>query len=160
MKLLQENNEEKNPKKTNKLLILIIISIIIIAIISLTIFIIIVTSPSHKLKKYLEENNYICNNETCSKQINEENHIVNYKNGDIFINTPTYNISLNKLATLQINKQDLVCTFKYSNNLEPVTESLTSQTICNTYINTINTHINNYHNIIEQENIDFDKLVK
>lgn len=156
MKLLNENND--NVKKSNKLFILIII-VIIIAIISIVIYINIVTNPSYKLKKYLKENDYVCNNETCSKIINEENHIVNYKNGNINIDNSEYSVTINNNVTLQINKLELICTYKYNKDLEPVTEALTNQSICNNYTVTVNNYLNNYHEIITKENIDYDKLV-
>lgn len=158
MKKLSENND--NIKKSNKLFIPIILVIIIIAIISIVIYINIVSNPSTKLKKYLKDNDYVCNNETCSKIISEENHIVNYKNGDINISNSEYSVTINNNVTLQINKLELICTYKYNKDLKPVTEALTNQSICNTYTVTVNHYLNNYNEIITKENIDYSKIVK
>ena len=150
-KIIPYKKKKPNIKK------LILPIIVILIIISIIVFISNLINPSNKAKRYLEKNGYICNKQTCTKDINNNIYTFNYEKLVFYIDTPTYYITIsNNTPIITIKDDEYVCTFS-KDNYEAFTlvdNSFTYNKVCETYIDKVNNHIQEYKEIITSSKIN------
>lgn len=161
---MPKKNEElkrkkTNPKLTKKNYFIIIIPIVLILLITAIIayYTFIYSNNYNKLKRYLTDNNYICNNDSCSINIDEVTEIIDLKTGILTVSNMDYTYMINKnYASYQDNKNELVCSYtspKYE-FYQKIDTSFTDGSNCEVYISKINKSIDKYQGIFESSNID------
>lgn len=164
IKKLTYNEETKNKKLTFKQIKLILIAIIILVLTLLVLFyIFIYQNDTNKLKRYLKEDGFICNNKVCSKDINELTYNIDVKDGSLNVDSPNYSFVLsNAKHTLEIKKDNLICTYEKMpfSKYEEVNEEYTYTRQCKVYIKVLNEMINNYNKILDKSKVDVNKLEK
>ena len=121
--------------------------IVLIAVVVLIIFISSLVSPSNKAKKYLEDNGYICNKQTCTKDSNNNIYTFNYDNLTYFVDTDFYYVNIGKEApSLTLKDDEYVCTFTKDDYkvFTLVDNSFIYNQMCEKYVEKVNSHIKEY----------------
>jgi len=145
------------PKKKINIKKLIVPAIILIALIILIVFISSLVNPSNKAKKYLEANGYICNKQTCTKDINNNIYTFNYETLTYYIDTETYNVNVGKENPMLTLKYDeYVCYFTKDNYkiFTEVDNTFIYNQNCEKYVENVNNHIKEYKKIITEAGIN------
>ncbi len=169
MKKEKELTYKKRTNKTgvklerkNYIIIIVPIILIILLIVAIGFYVFIYSNPSAKLKKYLLENSYVCNKNSCSIIKNNEVHNINYKTGDISISTNEYDCYISSNVTYQSKSNNQICTY-YKNDyqrLTPIDTSFTTDVSCEKNIDIINKNIIYYRELLTEIDIDVNNLSK
>lgn len=158
-----KHKEKTNLNKHNYIIIIVPILLVLLLIAAIALYVFVYSNPASKLKKYLVNNAYTCNKNSCSIQKGNETHIVYFKTGDISISTEEYDcyISSNNI-TYQSKTNEKVCTYYKENyqRLNPIDNSFTTDVSCEKNIDTINKNIIYYKELFTNIDIDVNKLTK
>lgn len=160
---LKHHHDNDKLSKKNYIIIIVPIILAILLVIAIALFVFIFSNPSNRLKKYLIKENYICNSETCSKKINDDNYIINYKNGYFYVENDTYRLTLsNTTPSLEVKNSEYICTYTNSNYLvfTHIDSTFMYNKQCEKYINDINKNIDFYQRIFTDSEVDVNKLEK
>ncbi len=166
---MKKNEELKHytKKKLNKKNYIIIIAPIVLSIIlivSIAIYVFIFTNPSNKLKRYLEDKNYICNKEVCSKEEDDSNYIFNYKNFIMYVENDNYRlkIDINEIPNLEIKSSEYICTYNKTDykRLTHIDNTFIYDKKCDQFVIDINKSIDTFKLILESSDIDVNQLEK
>lgn len=167
---MKKNNEELKHQKeqfkmTKKHYFIIIIPIVLIIILTgiIAYYVFIYENSSNKLKRNLLNQNYICNKETCSINVDDNTEIVDYKTGILTVTNVDYTYIINQnYVTYQDNNKELVCTYRNNNYdfYKQIDKSFTQNTNCEVYIPTINKTIKRYQEIFDSSKINVNDLKK
>ncbi len=161
LKHKQINKKEKvKLNRQNYIIIIVPIILIIFLIIAIGLYVFVFSNPSSKLKKYLLDNSYTCNKNSCSIIKDNENHTINYKTGDISISSEDYDCYISNNVTYQAKEDNQICTYYKDNyqRLNPIDNSFTTDASCEKNIETINKHIIYYRELLTNIDIDVNKL--
>ena len=153
-KLVLVQNKKTNKKK------LILFGLIAIAILILIVFIYSLINPSNKAKKYLQNNDYICNKQTCTKDSNNNIYTFNYDNLTYFVDTDFYYVNIGKEApSLTLKDDEYVCTFTKDDYkvFTLVDNSFIYNQMCEKYVEKVNSHIKEYEKIITESGINVNR---
>lgn len=134
---------------------ILIFSIIVVLVLSF--YIIYITNPSTKAKRYLTNNGYVCNKQTCTKDIGNNIYTFNYKLLTYNVDTDFYYVNINdESPSLTLKDDEYVCTFTKDNykRFTLVDNTFVYNKICEKYIEKVNSHIKEYKQIIEESNIN------
>lgn len=161
LELTHKETEQK--KKYSKKSIRLILSFVLAALLLVAIlfYIFIYNSDSNKLKRYLINNNYTCNSSICSKDINGVTYNINYKNGDLNIDSPIYSFNLsNTNHKLELKKEKEHCLYEKNNfsKYDEVDETFTYSSRCKAYIEDVNEIISNYNIILGESKVDVNNF--
>lgn len=155
--------KEVKLNKKNYITIMIPIILVILLILGIALYVFIITNPSNKLKKHLEEIDYICNNKTCSKEEENTYYTINYKEFSMYVETSSYRLTISdSTPSLEVKNNETVCTYtKDSYTLFTlVDDTFIYDKKCENYITDINKYIKEYKTIVKQSGIDVNKINK
>lgn len=131
--------------------------IVIILIVVLVFFITSLLNPSNKAKRYLENNGYVCNKQTCTKDFNNNIYTFNYKALTYNVDTDSYYVNIGKENPILTLKDDeYVCYFtkdEYKVFAE-VDNTFIYNKNCEKHVENVNKHIKEYKKIITEANIN------
>lgn len=163
-------NEEKqlptNDVKLNKkniITIIIPIILVILLIIGIALYVFVYTSPSNKLKNYLEEIGYTCNKKTCSKELANNYYTINYSDISLYIENNEYRLTVSdETPTLEVKESEIVCTYTKGDytRFTFVDDTFIYDKKCEKYLHEINYFIEEYKTIVKQSGIDVNKLAE
>lgn len=160
-KLLPSTEVKLNKK--NYITILIPIILVIILILGIAFYVFVITSPYNKLKKHLEEIEYICNNKTCTKEVKNTYYTINYKEFSMYVETPKYRLTISdSTPSLEVKNTETVCTYTKGDYslFTLVDNTFIYEKKCEDYIKDINKYIGEYKEIVKQSGIDVNKINK
>ena len=152
--------EEKKliPVQKNKLNIKLILAVaVLLVLLILVVFIINITNPSNKAKMYLENNGYICNKQTCTKDENSNIYTFNFKTLTYNVDTAIYHVNIGEDSpSLTIKDDEYVCTFIKDNYtmFTQIDNTFIYNKNCEKYIKKVNSHIKEYKQIITESGIN------
>lgn len=149
--------------KKNYLVIIIPIILVILLIVVIALYVFIYTSPSNKIKNYLIDSGYNCNNKNCSKELDDSYYTFDFKNYNLRIDNEEYNlmISINS-PTLEIKSKEYICNYIKDNysTFTHVDNTFIYNQQCEKYITNVNDAITYYEKIITDNKIDVKKIEK
>jgi hypothetical protein len=133
----------------------------ILAIAFCAVYLIIFTSPSNRLKSYLKTNGYSCNSTNCIKSENNKEYSVNYKNGELNINTQEYSMVIGTtVVNLHENNNGQNCTYKREDSKANVNSSTNNDGKCDKRVAEINDEITKYRELLFKADVNIDKIGK
>ena len=152
--------------KVSKKNIAIIIIPIILTLILITIifyYCIIYNSPKNKLKRYLENYNYVCSKNICTKQKDNAQYSINLKKINFEYTNLEYEFFLSESKlSLNIIENEMVCNYTQDKStfFSEVDKNSTSNSRCKKYIEDVNKYIEYFEDIIESSEVDVNDLKK
>ena len=164
MKLLPNKEEEPTTKKfiPNKkriILIGVIVLVLLVFIITISIY----TKPSNVLKRYLEKEDFNCENKICNKKIGNTTYKINYKTGTIIANNLDYGLETNQYSIeFQVKNKKLTCTYTSNDSVLGTTidSDFTYTNNCSDYIKEANKILEVYNDILKESKVKINKLKK
>lgn len=150
-KLIPAQKGKMNIKK-----IFLVVAILLVVLL-LVVLITNITNPSAKAKRYLENDGYICNKQTCTKDENNNIYTFNFKTLTYNVDTAIYYVNIGQESpSLTIKDDEYVCTFiKDSYTIfTPVDNTFIYNKNCEKYIKKVNSHIKEYKQIITKSGIN------
>lgn len=133
----------------------------IIVIIFIVCYCIFNMQESNRFKRYLKSNKYNCNSSTCVLNENEKEYSINYKTGELTINTKDYNMVISStVVNLHENNTNQNCTYKREKSKSGVNESTNNDQICDKKIDEINEEITKYKELLFKGDISLEKIEK
>ena len=141
-------------KSTKKLFIpIVVLIVIVLAVISIATLL----NPSNKAKKYLENNGYICNKQTCTKDANNNIYTFNYETLSYYVDTYEYYVNIGKEnPVLTLKNDEYVCYFTKDSYeiFTLVDDTFIYNKNCEKYVENVNNHIKEYKEIITSAKIN------
>ncbi len=177
-KLVPYKEKKKNTKKENQLIpstgnkvvpvkkkgipfkkLILPILIIIVVIVIIT-FIFSLLNPSNKAQKYLEQNGYVCNKQTCTKEDGNTIYTFNSETLSYYIENDIYYANVGTEApSLTLKKDEYVCTYT-ADEYKPFTQidnTFIYNQMCEKYVESVNKHISEYEKIITSAKINVNR---
>lgn len=149
--------------KKNYITIIVPIILVVLLILGIALYVFVITSPSNKLKKYLEEIEYTCNDKTCTKEIDTIQYTINYKDISMYIENTEYRLTISESTpSLEVKNTEIVCTYTKGNytRFTMIDDTFIYDKKCEDYIEDINKYIEEYKAIVKQSGIDVNKINK
>ncbi len=162
VKELTYNNDVKLTKK-NYLIMIIPIILVLILIIAIALFVANTNSSSYKLKKYLEEHGYLCNNKTCLIQKDSNTYTFDYIDIVFSVDNDNYHLTISKQSPiLEIKSNEYICNYQKDEYeiFTLVDNSFVYDKQCSKYLEDINNNIEKYKSIVNNSGIDVNTLDK
>ena len=132
------------------ILVILIVSVVIVFISSLL-------NPSNKAQKYLEENGYVCNKQTCTKEDGNTIYTFNTETLSYYIENDIYYANVGtESPSLTLKNDEYVCTYT-TDEYKPFTHidsTFIYNQMCEKYVEPINKHITEYEKIITSSKIN------
>lgn len=150
-KKLTYKEPEQKVTKINLVIIITPIILILLLISGIAFYVFVYTADSNNIKSYLNESDYICQNNVCSKMINDKNHSFNTKTLELTVNAYNMNLHITKeKITFEDITNNEICTYTKDNYVpyKPIDYTYTTKTKCEKYIPTINEEIKLYNEIL------------
>ncbi len=143
--------EEKNKlTKFNYVVMIILIGSILLLVGVIAWFVFVHNSESSKLERYLKDEGYECNNDTCSKVNNNDVYLIEYKNDIMMVDNSEYQVRVGKITPmLDLKKQNLVCSYMkedYSSGMK-IDETFVYNSDCQNNMKLVNKYIEEYQTI-------------
>lgn len=161
MKELTYTKEKKDIKKILIIIMPIVFVILTISLIAFYCFI--YNTPSSKLKRTLEDNNFKCHNKYCRKDIEEYQYEINYKTAEAIIknNNMSFEIGLNS-SNLYIIQNRLTCNFssEYYTPIRSIDDTYKVDKKCAPYIEELNKIINKYESYLDEAKINIKEFLE
>lgn len=161
MKELTYTKEKKDIKKILIIIMPIVFVILTISLIAFYCFI--YNTPSSKLKRTLEDNNFKCHNKYCRKDIEEYQYEINYKTAEAIIknNNMSFEIGLNS-SNLYIIQNRLTCNFssEYYTPIRSIDDTYKVDKKCAPYIEELNKIINKYESYLDEAKINIKEFIE
>ena len=133
----------------------------ILVIIFIIICLINFTNESNRFKSYLKRNGYICNSTNCTKTEDNKEYSINYKNGELTVNTRDYNMVIgSKIVNLHENNNEQNCTYKRDDSKASVNDSTNNDAICVKRVADVNNEITKYKELLFKADIKLSKIEK
>ena len=147
------NTDKKKIGIKKIILIAILISILVIFLYSKL-------NSSNKVKNYLESNGYICNNQTCTKDENNNIYTFDYEKLTYYVDTDFYYVNIgNSSPELILKDDEYVCTYTTDEYelFTLVDENFIYNQMCEKYVEKVNFHIKEYEKIYIEAKIDVNR---
>lgn len=168
---MKKNLELVHYKNDNKLMISkknyitmilpIIFFLIIIIVIAYLVFF--GNSSGNKLKSYLEQIGYTCNNEICTIEKDNKIYTYNLNNLKLIIDDMNYNITISEnTPILEVKNKQTICTYTKPNYtiFTLVDDTYLYDNNCEDYIDIINNYIEEYKEVLTAAKVDVNKNEK
>lgn len=155
--------DEVKLTKTNYIIIIVPILLSIALVAGIAIYVFAVNTAEHKLKNYLSDHGYSCNNESCSINVDDDTETIDFKTGILTVSNSEYNYMINhNYVSYQDKTNELVCTYRGANYsfYKSIDRTLTTDTNCEVYIAKINQTIGKYKEIFDFASVDVNQLKK
>lgn len=162
-KELTHKEQQLKLNKKNYLIIIIPIVLIVICILGIALYTFHFSNPSVKMKKYLEEANYICNKSNCSIEKEGIIHNFNYKELYLLTETDNYILTISeKYPVLELKNEEFICSYEQQDYkiFTLVDESFSYNRKCGKYIEDVNKSIQIYEKVINESEIDVNNFEK
>lgn len=161
MEQLTYTKEKKDIKKILKIIIPILIIILIIGLISFYCFV--YNTPSGKLKRTLQDNNFECHNKYCRKDVDNYQYEINYKTAEAIIknNKISFEIGLNN-SRLYIIKDRYICNFTspYYTPIRSIDDTYKIDNKCSSYVEELNDIINHYESYLDEAKLNIKEFIE
>lgn len=133
----------------------------ILAIAFCTVWLIIFANESMRLKSYLKRSGYSCNSTNCIKTEDNKEYSINYKTGELNINTQEYSMVIGtKIVNLHENTNGQNCTYKREDSKANVNNSTNNDANCDKRVAEINKEITKYKELLFKADISLEKIEK
>lgn len=165
MKKVKELTYNQDVKLTKKNYIIIVVPIILVLILIgvIALFVTTTNSPSNKLKSYLENIGYSCNDKTCHIQEDNITYTFNYVDIIFSVDNDNYHLTLSENSPiLEIKNNEYICNYTKSEykRFTLVDNTFNYDKQCSKYIDDINKNVNEYKSIVNNSGIDVNTLTK
>ena len=166
---MKKNNElthkEKKLKlnKKNYFIIIFPIILVVICILVIALYTFYFSNPTIKMKKYLEESNYICNKSSCTIEKNGIIYNFNYKNMYLLTETDEYILTISEnYPVLELKSEEYICSYEQPNYkiFTLVDDNFSYNKKCQKYIADVNNSIQFYKHVITESKIDVNNIEK
>lgn len=161
MKELTYTKEKIDIKKLLTIIIPIVFIVFIIGVVAFYCFV--YNTPSGKLKRTLEDNNFKCHSKYCRKDMDDYQYEINYKTAEAIIknNQMSFEIGLTG-SHLYIIKDRYTCNFssEYYTPIRRIDETYKVDKKCTPYIEELNDIINHYESYLDEAKINIDEFLK
>lgn len=153
---MKKNRELKyeEPKKVkltkvNYVVILLPILFILLLVSVLAYYVFVYNNDSNKMKRYLENDDYVCNRVSCTKEINKEIYTIDYVDEVMMVDSTSLQVRVGKsVPVVDIKDKGIVCTYIKDNyNLDLVDETFRYDRECGTYVTQVNRYLTYYKEI-------------
>ena len=156
-----ENTELKDIKKIIKIAIPIFLGILVLGLIAFYCFV--YNTPSAKLKRVLNDNNFKCKSGYCHKNIEDYEYEINYKTAEAVIrnNKISFTIGL-KNSRLDIKENHYICNFTslYYSPTRSIDDTYQIDDKCSSYIEELNEIINHYESYLDEAKLNIQEFLE
>ena len=108
----------------------------------------------------MESNGYICNNQTCTKDENNNIYTFDYEKLTYYVDTDFYYVNIgNSSPELTLKDDEYVCTYTTDEYelFTLVDENFIYNQMCEKYVEKVNFHIKEYEKIYIEAKIDVNR---
>lgn len=153
---MKKNRELKyeEPKKVkltkvNYVVIILPILFILLLVSVLAYYVFVYNNDSNKMKRYLENDGYVCNRVSCTKEVNQEIYTIDYVDEVMMVDSTSLQVRVGKsVPVVDIKDKGIVCTYIKDNyNLDLVDETFRYDRECGTYVMQVNRYLTYYKEI-------------
>lgn len=158
---MEYSKEPKDIKKIIKIVTPIVLGVLVIGLFVFYCFV--YNTPSGKLKRVLEDNNFKCKNGYCRKNVDDYSYEINYKTAEAVIqnNKISFTIGLNN-SRLDIKEKHYICNFTspYYTPVRSIDETYNVDDKCTPYIEELNEIINHYESYLDEAKVNIQKFLE